>query len=208
MRPRWQSLAGDYAACKSMDDRAAVAAIALCLEELSRRRHQWDVCAVSTVQEEVTMAGAVTGAYGIEPAMAIALDVTFGMQPGLSAAEASKMDAGPCIGFGPNFHPRIFSRLVETAKAAEIPYLVEAIAGASGTDAWGIQVSRSGVPCGLLSIAVRFMHSPVETVCMKDIERTAMLLAGFISRLEPDFAESLVTRDALAPAPAATEEKP
>jgi tetrahedral aminopeptidase len=209
IRGRWTELAGGYAACKSMDDRAAVAVMALCLEELSRRRHQWDLYAVATVQEETTMAGAVTGAYGIEPTAAIAIDVTFGMQPGLSTAETVKMDAGPSIGFGPNFHPRIFERLVSAAKAAEIPYQVEPIPGASGTDAWGIQVSRAGVPCGLLCIPVRSMHTPVETVCLRDIERSAMLLAGFISRLEPALAETLGVRDALAAVPAAVlKEKP
>ena len=72
------------------------------------------------------------------------------------------------------------------------------IAGSSGTDAWAIQVSRAGVPCGLLGIPVRSMHTPVETVCLRDIERTAKVLAEFIARLEPGFEDSLVTRDALA----------
>jgi endoglucanase len=202
LRGRWTPLAGGYAACKSMDDRAAVAVLILCLEELSRRRHDWDVYAVATVQEEVGGVGAVTGAFSIQPTLAIAIDVTFGMQPGLSTAEAVKMDAGPSIALGPNFHPLIHERLVATAKAMELPCQVEAISGASGTDAWAIQVSREGVPCGLLSIPVRSMHTPVETVCLRDVERTAKLLAEFICRLEPGFAETLVTRDALAAAAA------
>jgi putative aminopeptidase FrvX len=84
----------------------------------------------------------------------------------------------------------------------ELPFQVEAIAGASGTDAWPIQVSREGVPCGLLSIPVRSMHTPVETVCLRDIERTAKLLAEFICRLEPGFARTLATPDALSAAAA------
>jgi endoglucanase len=199
LRPRWTTLAGGYAACKSMDDRASVAAIALCLEELERRSHAWDVYAVATVQEEVGCAGAMTAAWGIAPTAAVALDVTFGVQPGLSATETLKMDAGPSIALGPNFHPRIFERLVAAASAVELPYQVEPLPGPSGTDAWAIQVSHSGVPCGLLSIPVRSMHSPVETVCLRDIERTARLLTEFICRLDGEFAESLSTRDALAP---------
>jgi endoglucanase len=199
LRARWTDLAGGYAASKSMDDRAAVAAIALCLEELSRRTHAWDVYGVATVQEEATGVGAIASAYSIQPTIAIAIDVTFGMQPGLGAAEAVKMDAGPSIALGPNFHGKIFDRLVATAKNLELPYQVEAIAGASGTDAWAIQVSGSGVPCGLLGIPVRSMHTPVETVCLRDVERTARLLAEFIARLPLDFAETLVSRDALAP---------
>ncbi len=140
LRGRWMPLAGGYAACKSMDDRAAVAVLILCLEELSRRRHDWDVYAVATVQEEVGGVGAVAGAFSIQPTLAIAIDVTFGMQPGLSTAEAVKMDAGPSIALGPNFHPVIHERLAATARAMELPCQVEAISGASGTDAWAIQV--------------------------------------------------------------------
>ncbi len=198
LRARWTELSGGYAACKSMDDRAGVAAIVLCLEELSQRRHAWDVYAVATVQEEVGSHGAMTGAFGVAPVAAVALDVTFGMQHGLSAAEAVKMDAGPTIAMGPNFHPRLFDRLVETAKAIELPYQVEPIPGPSGTDAWHIQVSRSGVPCGLVGIPVRYMHTPVETVCLRDVERAARLLAEFVCRLPVEFAETLETRDALA----------
>jgi endoglucanase len=202
LRGGWTPLAGGYAASKSMDDRAALAVLVLCLEELSRRRHDWDVYAVATVQEEVGSVGAVSGAFSIHPTIAIAVDVTFGMQPGLSTAEAVKMDAGPAIALGPNFHPLIHDRLAAAAKAMELPFQVEAIAGASGTDAWAIQVSREGVPCGLLSIPVRSMHTPVETVCLRDVERTAKVLAEFICRLEPGFARTLVTGDALSAAAA------
>jgi tetrahedral aminopeptidase len=203
-RPRWSALAGGYAACKSMDDRLAVAAMALCLEEVSRRSHEWDLYAVATVQEEETMAGARTGAFGIQPTAAVAIDVTFGAQPGLSATETAKLDGGPVIALGPNFHPRMHERLVEAARGIELPYQVEVSPGPSGTDAWGIQVSHSGVPCGLVSIPLRYMHTPIETVCLRDVERTARLLAELVCRLPVSFAGTLATRDALAPqAPAA-----
>ncbi|MGA2378065.1 MAG: M42 family metallopeptidase [Spirochaetia bacterium] len=198
LRARWTELSGGYAACKSMDDRAAVAAIVLCLEELSRRSHAWDVYAVATVQEEVGSHGAMAGAFGVAPAAAIALDVTFGMQPGVSPAEAVKMDAGPTIALGPNFHPRLFDRLIDAAKAIELPHQVEPIPAESGTDAWHIQVSGSGVPCGLVGIPAKYMHTPVETVCLRDVERAGRLLAEFVCRLPLEFAESLETRDALA----------
>ena len=197
LRPRWSTLANGYASCKSMDDRTAVAVIVLCLEELAQRGHAWDVHGVATVQEEATMAGAITGAYGIQPTIAVAIDVTFGAQPGLSPAETVKMDGGPCIARGPNFHPVIHERLVATARTLEMPVQVETLAGPSGTDAWGIQVSRAGIPCGLVSIPLRSMHSPVETVCLRDIERSARLLAEFICRLPVAFADELVIPDAL-----------
>jgi endoglucanase len=193
-----------------MDDRAAVAAIVLCLEELARRRHAWDVYAVATAQEETGCIGAGVGAFGIEPTAAVAIDVTFGQQPGVTGPETFKMDGGPSIAIGPNIHPRMFDRLVAAAKAVELPYQVEPAPEHSGTDAWSIQVARSGIPTGLLGIPVRSMHTPVETVSLRDIERTARLLAEFITRLDQDFADTLVTKDAFAtvtppasPAPAA-----
>ena len=198
LRSRFTQLSGGYAFCKSLDDRAGVASIAICLEELSGRKHLWDVYAVATVQEEVGLKGAMTSAYGIDPTAAIAVDVTFGQQPGLSNAESMKMDGGPCIAIGPNVHPKIFDRLVAAAKSLEISHQVEPIPGASGTDAWAIQVCRSGVPTGLLSIPIRSMHTSVETVSLRDIERTGKLMAELIARLDGAFAETLVTRDALA----------
>ena len=197
LRARYTPLSEGYASSKSMDDRAGLAAIVLALEELGRRRHSWDVCAVATVQEEESFAGAVTGAYHLEPTLAIAVDGTFGQQPGLSTPETVKMDAGPSIALGPNIHPRVYDRLVEAAKAADIPFQPEAQPGNTATDAWPIQVSRSGIPTGLVGIPIRYMHTAVETLALRDIERTARLLAEFVSRLDTAFAETLSVRDAL-----------
>lgn len=196
LRSRFRRLAGGLAACKAMDDRAAVAAIALCLEELRRRRHTWDVYAVATVQEEVTGVGAMGSAFHLEPTIAIAIDVTWAIQPAVSGPEAMKLDGGPTIALGPNIHPRLHERLVEAARAIELPHQIEPIPGASGTDAWSIQVARSGVPTGLLGIPLRSMHTPVETVSLRDVERTARLLAECIARLDDSFAGSLVTANA------------
>ncbi len=203
MRARFRRLAGPYASCKSMDDRASVAAIALCLEELARRRHAWDVYAVATVQEEVTGVGAVSSAFNLEPTLAVAIDVTFGAQPGVNGPEAMKMDGGPTIALGPNIHPKVFERLVAAARAIELPHQVEPIPGASGTDAWSIQVARGGVPTGLVGIPLRSMHTPVETVSLRDVERAAKLLAELITRLDLAFARSLVVADAFAAGAAA-----
>jgi endoglucanase len=202
LRARMVRLNGAYVACKAMDDRASVAAMVLCLEELGRRRHAWDVYAVATVQEETGCIGAGVGAYGIEPTAAVAIDVTFGQQPGTPGPETFKMDGGPSLAIGPNIHPRMFDRLVAAARALELPYQVEPAPGHSGTDAWSIQVARSGVPTAVVGIPVRSMHSPVETVCLRDVERTGRLLAEFAVRLEDAFAATLVVKDALAPAAA------
>ena len=176
-------LKGDLVAGKAFDDRTAVAAILVCLERLASVRHAWDVYAVATVQEEVGLRGAITSAYGLAPDAAIAIDATFGDQPGVSEAETVEMGKGPAIAFGPNVHPRLYETLVEVAQELEIPYQVEPIPGGSGTDAWAIQVTREGIPTALLLIPQRYMHTSVETVSLKDVERTGRLIAGFIGRL-------------------------
>jgi putative aminopeptidase FrvX len=184
LRREFTQLQGNLVAGKSFDDRTAVAAILVCLEGLASVRHAWDVYAVATVQEEVGLRGAITSAYGLSPDAAIAIDVTFGNQPGVSEAETVEMDKGPAIGFGPNIHPKLHEALVEVAKELEIPYQVEPVPGRSGTDAWAIQVTREGIPTALLGIPLRNMHTSVETVSLKDVERTGRLMAGFIGKLE------------------------
>lgn len=174
-------------AAKALDNRASVAAATLALEMLQQRAHAWDVAAVATVQEEMGVKGAITSAYGVAPQMAIALDVTFAKQYDDSGPGAFSLDKGPTIGVGPNLHPQIVERLNEIAKREEIPVETEPLPGSSGTDAWGIQVAREGIPCGLISIPIRYMHQPVELVALRDIERAARLLVSFICELEADF---------------------
>ena len=191
LRREFTQLQGDMVAGKAFDDRAAVASILVCLEGLASVRHAWDVYAVATVQEEVGLRGAITSAYGLAPDVGIAIDVGFGRQPGVSEAESVPIGKGPAIGFGPNIHPKLHQTLVEVAKELEIPYQVDPIPGRSGTDAWAIQVTREGIPTALLSIPVRYMHTSVETLSLKDVERTGRLMAGFIGRLGEEFMEKL-----------------
>lgn len=176
---------------KAMDDRAGVAAITLALEHLSNARHYWDVFAVATAQEETGLKGAITTAYGIAPDLAIALDVTFGKHPGVSEPGVWPLGEGPTIGIGPNFHPKLVARLKEVAERYEIPYKLDPLPGATGTDAWAIQVSREGVPTALIGIPLRYMHQPVEMLAVQDVERAGRLLANFIVNLEADFLDKL-----------------
>jgi putative aminopeptidase FrvX len=176
---------------KAFDDRACVAVVTLTLERLARLQHSWDVFAVATAQEETGLKGATTAAYGIAPDLGIALDVTFGDQPGVSEAETIPLGEGPAVGVGPNFHPGLVARLKKVAEANEIPLLLDPVPGRSGTDAWALQVSREGVPTALLSVPIRYMHQPVELLDEADVERSARLLAALISGLEIDFLMSL-----------------
>jgi endoglucanase len=191
MRRDVLTLAEGYLSGKAFDDRAGVVSLALCLEMLAGMRHEWDVYAVATSQEEVGLHGAQASAYGVAPDVAIAVDVGFGAQQGVSESESIAMDGGPAVAMGPNIHPAMYERLVTTARNHEFKYQTEVAAGATGTDAWAIQVARSGIPSGLLSIPLRYMHTSVETICTRDIERTARLMATFIAGLDEAFAASL-----------------
>jgi putative aminopeptidase FrvX len=184
-------LQGDRVAGKALDDRAGVATVLVCFHHLASLRHTWDVYGVATVQEEVGLKGAMTSAYGLAPDIGVAIDVTFGDMPGLSEAETLSLGKGPAIAFGPNVHPKLYEKLVEVAEAQEIPYQVEPVPGRSGTDAWAMQVTREGIPTALIGIPLRYMHTSVETVCVKDIERAGRLLAVFIAQLDEEFLNSL-----------------
>jgi endoglucanase len=188
MRRDVLELAEGYLAGKAFDDRAGVVSLARCLELLAGMRHEWDVYAVATTQEEVGLFGAMVAAFGVAPDLAIAVDVGFGKQPGVADDEAIAMDGGPAVALGPNIHPLLYERLVETARAHELKHQIEPAPGATGTDAWAIQVAREGIPSALLSIPLRYMHTTVETVCVKDIERTARLMALTIAGLDEAFA--------------------
>ena len=184
-------LAGDLVSGKAFDDRAAVACIAGCLQHLATMKHSWDLYAVATVQEEVGLKGALTSAFGIAPSIGVAIDVGHGDMLGVSEVDTVKIGGGPAIGRGPNIHPAMYSRLVETAKSHEIPYQAEGIPGRSGTDAWAIQVAREGIPTALISIPLRYMHTTVETLSVADLERIGRLLAQFTVGLDEDFAQEL-----------------
>ncbi len=176
---------------KALDDRACVAAVTLALERLSRVEHAWDVFAVATAQEETGLKGALASAYGVAPDLAIALDVTFAEQPGVEKTGTFPLGAGPSIALGPNFHPRLVERLKRVAESREIPYQIDPIPGRSGTDAWAIQVTREGVPTALVSIPLRYMHQPVETLASEDVQRAGRLLAAFIAESEVSLLDEI-----------------
>lgn len=184
-------LMNNKVAAKAMDDRACVAIMSSCLNELRLLQHRWDVYAAATVQEETGLYGAETAAYKIAPDIAIALDVGFARQPGVDADVSGDFNAGPLIGIGPNFHEKLNARLRDTAKKYEIKIQDDPLPGHSGTDAWPIQISVEGIPTALLSLPLRNMHSPNETADLRDIERTGRLLALFIASLDDDFMTAL-----------------
>lgn len=184
-------LMGGKVAGKAMDDRASVAAVTACLHYLQNRLHTWDVYATASAQEETGLKGAKTAAFHIAPDLAIAIDVNIAEQSGVSGDEYPKLGDGPCLGLGPNFHPGLYKGLQDAAKRIEMSVPIDAMPGGSGTDAWAIQISRAGVPTALLSLALRNMHSPIETLSLKDVDRTGRLMAEFISGLAEDYLDTI-----------------
>lgn len=186
------TLLNDWIAGKSLDDRAGVAALYVCLKELQNLKHDIDVYLVATVQEEVGTRGAITSTYKINPDIGIAIDVGFGHTPELNKFDTIEIDKGPAITMGGNIHPKIFEMLKKVAKEHYIDYQIEVAPGRTGTDAWPMQVSRDGVATGLLSIPLRYMHTSVETISLEDIVKTGKLLAQFIVSLNGANMEELL----------------
>lgn len=175
----------------TLDNRASVAALTACLDELSHRPHSWDVWAVASTQEEETFGGAFTSGFQIHPALAVAVDVTFAASPGSPSHKTFPLGKGPTLGWGPNIHPGLYKAFEEIAKRLEIPYVMDPIPGHSGTDAFALQVVAEGIPSMVVSIPLRYMHTPVEMVSMKDIARAGRLLAEFVAGLGADFMDQL-----------------
>jgi len=188
-------LQGDTLAGRSLDNRASVAALTLCLEELQNRVHAWDVWAVATSQEEETLGGARTSAFQLRPDLAVAVDVTWGKSPNTPDHLTFPLDKGVTLGWGPNIHPGLHKSFKKVADQFEIPNAVEVMPRHSGTDAFSLQVTAEGIPTMVVSIPLRYMHTPVEMVALKDVRRTAHLLSEFISQLDIDYMDNLTLDD-------------
>jgi putative aminopeptidase FrvX len=180
-------VAGNRLVSRSMDNRLG-AYVAL---ESLRRAHEGgnlsgSFAAIAAVQEEIGLFGARTSAFAVRPDLAVAVDVTHATDaPGVDEKEIGShpLGSGPAIGRGSTLSPKVFELLVEVAEAEGIDHTVSASGRGTSTDADVIQISRAGIPTGLVSIPLRYMHSPVEMVDLGDVEATVELLAAFAARL-------------------------
>jgi len=177
-------------ASRSMDNRLG-AYIAL---EAARKVHEaggaaGDVVAAANTQEEITFAGARTTAFAIDPQVAIVVDVTHATDaPGVEVKELGKheLGSGAVIDRGSSLHPRVSGGLIEAAEAEGIGHTIEVNAGRTGTDADAIHLTNAGIPTGVVSIPLRYMHSPVEVVQLSDVQACIDLIAAFATRLTAD----------------------
>lgn len=178
------------AVSRGFDDKAGVyvaVRVAELLKEAATAASDY-ICA-ATVQEEIGLRGGLTSAYGVDPDVCVAFDVTHATDyPGIDKAKHGSITCGggPVIARGPNINPVVFDRLVAAAEAEGIPYQLEAEPGVTGTDAGTMQVQRGGKACGLVSLALRYMHTPTEVVSLNDIDACVKLLTRFVLDLEAD----------------------
>jgi putative aminopeptidase FrvX len=172
---------------RSLDNRLgayiALEALRRCQERSSLNA---SVAAIAAVQEEIGLFGARTSTFKVEPDLAIVVDVTHATDaPGIDEKELGShaLGSGPVIYRGATLSPRVFELLVAAAERAGIQHTVGATGNSTGTDADAVQFARSGIPTGLVSVPLRYMHSPVETIDLADVEAAVELLVAFAESL-------------------------
>ncbi len=186
---KYSKLGGDAVIGKAFDNRAGCITMVETLKLLTQT--ECTVCAVGTVQEEVGLRGAAAAAFGVDPDLALALDVTIaGDVPGVREFDTTvKMGKGPALTISDSgliTHPKVLRWLIDTAEEEKIPFQLES--GLLGsTDAARISITRQGIPCGTVSIPTRYIHSPVGMLSLKDIENSAKLTAAAIQTITNHF---------------------
>lgn len=173
---------------KCLDDRAGVAAILQTLGKIDRTKLRVNVAVLFSAQEEVTALGAITGAFRIRPEYAISVDVSHAKTPDASANDTFEYGGGVMIGMGPNMHTALTRFLVRLARAEQIDHQIEVMEGNTGTNAWHIQIATCGTAQALLSIPLRYMHTPIETIKLSDFDATADLMAAFLMNFDGEVA--------------------
>jgi endoglucanase len=175
---------GSVGAARAFDDKVGAYVVGETLIRLAKARRKLAarVVSVATTQEEIGVRGATTAVYAVDPHIAVAVDVGHATDhPDCDPRKhgSTTLGGGPMICRGANINPKIFDALVAAAKRAKIPYQIEADPRPTGTDARAIQVGRVGVATGLVSIPLRYMHTPSELVDLEDVERCVLLLTEF-----------------------------
>ena len=173
-------LGEDLLCGKALDDRACFAILLDTLERLKGEELDVDLYVLGSTQEETHSTGAITAAFGVMPHLCVAVDVTHGDSPDAPKDKTFKLGGGPVIGVGPNCTRWMSKRLERKAKELDMDCQIEVMAGHSGTNGWDLQISREGVATAVLSLPLRYMHTPVETASRADMTDCARLLAQFI----------------------------
>ncbi|MDP8267990.1 MAG: M42 family metallopeptidase [Candidatus Tenebribacter davisii] len=181
--PGLEILSGSVITTKATDNKAGVYIVGCILKELAGKKITANIYSVSSVQEEVGLRGARTSAFGIDPHVGVAIDVTHATDyPGMNKGQLGdiSLEKGPVISVGANINPKVFELLKKAGDNAKIKYQIEAAPRGTGTDANAIQVNRAGVATGLISIPNRYMHTPNEVISFKDLDGAIKLLTEFV----------------------------
>ncbi len=185
----FSSLSSQRYSGKAFDNRVSALTSMRLLEALQRIHHLWDIVCVFSSQEEVGARGARTAAYEIEPSAAIAIDVTLGDQPEVQEQSSYPLGLAIPVGIGPNFSKKLVKLIQSAASEEQIATVYEPIPYPRGTDAATIQTTAEGIPTALISIPLRYMHTPIEVVDEKDIQNTCRLLIAIINKLDSEHQE-------------------
>ncbi len=175
---RFRELSGMVSA-PSIDDRAGVCVILRALELLQQKKSRYDIAVCFSAQEETGERGVKQAAFRLAPDEAIIVDVSFGRTPDSAAHETAEMGSGAMIGASAVLDRGMTERLKRLAEKRTIPYTIEVMPSSTGTNADAVSVSRSGVRCSTVSIPIRYMHTPVETVDLSDAEAAAKLICEY-----------------------------
>ena len=176
-------LGEDQMCGKSMDDRACFVTLLRAAELLHDKELDVELHIMGSTREEVSGAGAVVGTWAVAPDFCVAVDVTHGKTPDGPADKTFALGGGPAIGVGPNMTRWMTERMIAKAREHSIPYQLEIMSGHTGTNGWEMQISREGVATSVLSLPLKYMHTPVETLSLADMEGVAQLLAAFVENL-------------------------
>lgn len=187
---RTMRLQNDLVASKTLDDRACAAVMLDCAQEMSRRAHDAEIFYVLSVREEIDSLGAMTSAERIRPDLAIILDVTHGTMEDCAEGQTYPLDCTP-LTVGPNIHRKLMEHLLAHAQRLGVKTQVEVISGNTLTDAWEVQVACEGVPCAVLNLPIKYMHTTVELGSLQLMRTQAHLLCEAVAAMNEGWEETL-----------------
>lgn len=190
-KSRVRSLLNGRVSAKALDDRAGFVTLLRTAELLRDVSLDVDLYFLGSSREETNGGGALVGAFALDPHCFVAVDVTHARTPDAPKEGTFPAGEGTVIGLGPNIARWMSQRLIDKAKEKELPYSLEVMTGHSGTNAWRVQTAREGIATAVLSLPLKYMHSPVETLDLADLETTAVLLAAFVTDLAKEGGECL-----------------
>lgn len=184
-------LQGSIMSAKALDDRACIAVMLQTAMELKKISHKSNIYYAATAQEETGCRGAKTASYKINPDIGIVLDVGFGSTPDMPPETAS-LGKGPVVSIGGRLNPKLTKKFINICKEYNYKIQYESAPAATGTDTEALQINREGIPCILLSIPLRYMHTSVETIDISDVENTGRAIARFINEIDNSDLEEIL----------------